>query len=263
MRKKPNYTLIAGITLALIILLPALASAVCTPYPPEAQNAAEKLAAPSPAHIMGTDNLGRDIFSRVMSGAGTTLFIAGATVAIGAVFGSLIGAVTGYRGGAVDAALMRFNDTVTAFPAILLALVIISLLGPGKYNIILALGLLFIPSYARLVRGAVASVKELDYVKSAKLTGASAPRIVVLHILPNIKTTLLSSLAVGFNNAVLAEAGMSYLGIGVQPPEPSLGRMLSESQSFLFSAPWYAVFTGSVVALMILAFSLIGDGARR
>jgi peptide/nickel transport system permease protein len=157
---------------------------------------------------------------------------------------------------------MRFNDTVTAFPSILLALVLISLLGPGKYNVILALGVLFIPSFARIVRGEFAKTKNLDYITNAKLMGAKDLRIMLLHILPNISATLLSSLAIGFNNAVLAEAGMSYLGIGVQPPEPSLGKMLAESQAYLFNSPWYAIFTGFVIVLMILGFSLLGDGLK-
>ena len=142
----------------------------------------------------------------------------------------------------------------------MLALVFISILGTGKYNIILALGIIFIPSFARIVRGEFIRLKELDYVKSAKLMGAGKMRIMFVHILPNAMPALLSAITVGFNNAVLAEAGMSYLGIGVQPPDASLGKMLSEAQSFLFSAPWYVIFPGIVIILLILGFSFLSEG---
>jgi peptide/nickel transport system permease protein len=155
---------------------------------------------------------------------------------------------------------MRINDVITAFPSILLALVLISLIGTGKYNIIIALGILFIPSFARMVRGEFVRQKELDYVRSAKLMGVGPLRIMFVHILPNAAPVLLSSVAIGFNNAVLAEASMSYLGLGVQPPDASLGRMLSEAQSYIFSAPWYALGVGFTIVLLILGFGLISEG---
>ncbi len=172
----------------------------------------------------------------------------------------LLGAITGYFGGLLDEVLMRVNDALAAFPSILLALVFISILGGGAYNIILALGIIFIPSFARIVRGEFIRQKELDYIKSARLMGASHFRIMFVHILPNILPALCSAITVGFNNAVLAEAGMSYLGIGVQPPDASLGRMLSEAQGYLFSAPWYALCPGVIIILLILGFSLINEG---
>ena len=155
---------------------------------------------------------------------------------------------------------MRVNDTILAFPSILLALVIIALMGGGKYNIIIALGILFIPSFARVVRTEFAAQKGLDYVRSARLMGASHFRVMFLHILPNTGKTLLRSIAIGFNNAVLAEAGMSFLGIGVSPTEASLGRMLSDSQAYLFSAPWMALGTGIAIVLLILGFALLSEG---
>ena len=247
--------IITGIMLILIII-----GMFWTPYDPNAMNGAEKMAAPSVRHLFGTDNFGRDIFSRVIQGAGATFLIAAATVAIGLIVGIIIGLITGYYGGWLDEILMRINDSILAFPSILLALVLIAIFGGGKYNIILALGILFIPSFARLVRSEVARQKNTDYVRNARLMGASDFRILFVHILPNIVPVLLSAIAIGFNNAVLAEASMSFLGVGVQPPDPSLGRMLNEAQTYLMSAPWYAMSAGVVIILLILGFGLLGEG---
>ncbi|MGX8699367.1 MAG: ABC transporter permease, partial [bacterium] len=170
----------------------------------------------------------------------------------------------GYRGRKLDATLMRLNDALTAFPSILLALVIIGILGPGKrFSLILALSLAFIPSFARVTRTAAASLRERNFVIAARLRGMRTPGILFLHVLPNCLDVLLPALTIGFNNAVLAEASMSYLGIGITPPEPSLGYMLSEAQSLLRTAPWYALFTGLAILLLILSVSLIGDGLRK
>lgn len=234
-----------------------------TPYDPTAMES-QKFLAPSLQHLMGTDNFGRDIFSRVLKGAGTTFSIAVATVSIGAVLGTLVGALTGFFGGIVDDILMRINDALTAFPSILLALVIISILGPGnKYNVVLALGAVFIPSFARVTRTAFAGLRDVNYVKSARLMGASNSRILWVHILPNTMNVLLPAITIGFNNAVLAEASMSYLGIGVTPPDASLGYMLSEAQSMLTRAPWYALSTGLTIILLVFGVGLIGEGLQR
>ncbi|MCL1848110.1 MAG: ABC transporter permease [Clostridiales bacterium] len=260
MKKRRNYNLILGCAIAGLMALIILAGMIKTPYDPAALNTAAKSQPPSLAHLLGTDNFGRDIFSRILDGAGTTLIIASATVVFGVSAGFAIGAFTGYFGGWLDEVLMRASDVIFAFPSILLALVLISLLGPGKYNVILALGILFVPSYARIVRGEFALQRELDYVKRARIMGAGPLRIMFVHILPNTKNVLLSSMAIGFNNAVLAEASMSYLSIGVQAPDASLGRMLSESQSYFFTAPWYALSAGMTIVLLILGFSLISEG---
>lgn len=258
--KNTNAAWRAGLVLSSVLLFVMLVGVIYTPYDPDAMNGAEKFSAPCLEHWMGTDNFGRDIFSRVLEGLRTTFLVAFSVTAIGSLFGVLLGAVTGYFGGLADEILMRINDALTAFPSILLALVFISVTGSGKYNIISALGIIFIPSFARIVRGEYIRQKELDYVKSAKLAGAGAFRIMFVHILPNILPAFLSAVTVGFNNAVLAEAGMSYLGIGVQPPDASLGRMLSEAQGYLFSAPWYALGPGVTIVLLILGFSLINEG---
>ena len=250
--------ILTGLTLAVIVL-----GFFWTPYSPT-DMAAEKFLPPSAVHLFGTDNFGRDIFSRVLRGAGATLAIAFSVVALGAAGGILLGAATGYFGGLADEILMRIGDTLTAFPSILLALVLISLLGPGnKYNVIFALGLVFIPGYARIARTAYAAARESNYVKSAQLMGISDSRILLVHILPNTAPALLPALTIGFNNAVLAEASMSYLGIGVTPPDASLGYMLSEAQGMFTRAPWYAFCTGLVMVLLIFGVGLIGEGLQR
>ena len=227
MKKKRNLTLIIGAVLTAFMLLFLLIGFFYTPYDPDAMNGAAKFAAPSLSHPFGCDHFGRDIFSRVLKGTGTTFFVAFATLLLGGTIGVLVGAFTGYFGGWIDEILMRINDVIVSFPGILLALVFIALLGPGKYNVILALGIIFV------------------------------------HILPNTVPSLLSMAAIGFNNAVLSEAGMSFLGIGVQPPDASLGRMLSESQTYLMTAPWGSVFPGLAVILLALGVSLLGDGLQK
>ena len=262
--KKRNPYLTVGLVMTGILTALIVLGFFWTPYDPNAMAAGPKLTGPSLAHLMGTDSFGRDIFSRVLKGAGTTYGIALCTVAVGAVCGTVLGAVTGYFGGIVDDVLMRLGDVLTAFPSILLALVVISLLGPGKTgNVILALGLVFIPSFARMARGTYAGLREVNYVKSARLMGAGHLRIMFLHILPNTRQVLLPTLVIGFNNAVLAEASMSYLGIGVKPPDVSLGYMLSESQSYMARAPWYMLTVGGVIVLLILGVSLLGEGLQR
>ena len=264
MKRRMNGYLLAGLIVTGLMAALILVGLVWTPYDPDALLAGPKLEGPSLAHWLGTDSFGRDIFSRVLQGAGTTFLIALSTVAIGAVCGTVLGAVTGYFGGIVDDVLMRLGDVLTAFPSILLALVVISLLGPGKTgNVILALGLVFIPSFARMARGTYAGLREVNYVKSARLMGASSSRILWRHILPNTWSVLLPALTIGFNNAVLAEASMSYLCIGVTPPDASLGYMLSESQGMFMSAPWYALGTGLTLVWMVFGVGLIGEGLQR
>ena len=263
MKRRPNYYLYIGGVLTAVTVITIIIGFFWTPYDPNAVSAASKFASPSIHHILGCDNMGRDIFSRVIEGAGTTLIISAATVIIGTVIGTLLGAFTGYYGGLPDEILMRICDAITAFPSILLALVLVSIMGSGKYNIIIILGILFVPSYSRILRSEYAKCRELNYVKNAKIMGAGDLRIMFVHILPNIIPVLLPAVTIGFNNAVLAEASMSFLSIGVQPPDPSLGRMLSESQTYLFTAPWYALGTGFAIVILILAFSLLGEGLQR
>ncbi|MDF2474268.1 MAG: peptide transporter permease [Anaerocolumna sp.] len=254
-----NINFIIGTVIICLILLFLLIGILHTPFDPNEMNGAIKNMAPSLAHPFGTDNFGRDILSRVMVGASTTFLVAILTVAIGAAIGTAVGAFTGYYGGWLDEVIMRINDGVTSFPSILLALVFVSIIGPGKYNVIIALGIIFVPSFARVIRSEFISLKQMDFVKNAKLMGASDLRIMFVHILPNTKPILVSAITIGFNNAVLAEAGMSYLQLGVQPPDASLGRMLSEAQPYLMNAPWYAMAPGIVIILTVLGVSLVNE----
>ena len=231
--QKKNTSFRIGLTIAVIMAALALIGYVWTPYDPVAIAGSQKFLPPSLRHLFGTDNFGRDIFSRVMAGMGTTFFISLCTVAIGGAVGTLVGAFTGYFGGVADEVLM------------------------------LALGVAFIPSFARVVRAEFARHRSMNYVKSARLMGASHLRIIFRHILPNTWDVLLPALVIGFNNAVLAEASMSYLGIGVAPPDISLGYMLSESQSYMIKAPWYVLCTGLVIVLLILGVSMMGDGLEK
>ena len=262
MKRRWDCNRIIGLILVSVALLLVVIGMFYTPYDPNEISVALKSKAPSLDHWFGTDYMGRDVLSRVMDGAGTTFFVGILTVLIGAFFGSFIGAVTGYFGGIVDEVIMRINDCVASFPSILLALVFVSVIGPGTYNIILALGILFIPSFARVMRSEFIRQKEMDYVKNARLMGASHARIMFVHILPNTRAILMSTVTIGFNNAVLAEAGMSYLSLGVQPPDPSLGRMLSEAQGYLLNAPWFAIFPGLMIVITVLGFSLLNERSK-
>ena len=254
---KYNINRLVGLSFVIMAVLISLVGCFYTPYDPNAMNADIKNAAPSLSHLFGTDNFGRDVFSRVMKGAGTTFLVGISVVSIGAVGGCLLGAFTGYFGGVADLILMRVNDALAAIPSILLALVFVSVFGSGTVQLVAALGILFIPSFARVVRSGFVVQKELDYVKNARLMGAGHLRIMFVHILPNIKSSLLSALAIGFNNAVLSEAAMSYLSLGVQPPDASLGRMLSEAQPYLFRAPWNAIAPGLMILISVLGVGLL------
>lgn len=262
-RKKWNGYLAAGLFMTGLVVFLGILGYFWTPYSTTAMSAAEKFTAPSMHHIFGTDNFGRDIFSRVMQGLGTTLVISTSVVLFSAVAGVLLGAFTGYFGGILDEILMRITDAVNGFPSILLTLVIISLLGKGRQNVIIALGIVFIPSFVRIVRGEFLRLRDADYIKRARLMGVSRLRILFVHILPNIFSVLLVSVMIGFNNAILAESGMSYLGIGVQAPDASLGMMLSDAQGYLQTAPWYALFPGLAIVWIVLGFSLLGEGIRK
>ncbi len=255
--------LLAGSILTGLILLVTLIGFFWLPYETTAMNASEKLQGVSLRHIMGTDGMGRDIFSRVVYGSRITLAIAGGTTLIGALAGTLIGAFTGYFGGTLDEVLMRIMDALFAFPSILLALVFVSLFSTGTVHVAVALGIAFTPSFARIVRSEFLRCRKLDYVESARLLGASHLRIMFVHILPNAANVLLSSILIGFNNAVLAEAGLSYLGIGSQPPYASLGQMLSDAQPYMFRAPWFVLFPGLTIVLMVLGFSFLGEGVKK
>ena len=258
-----NSYFLAGLVMAGLVVLLGIVGMFWTPYSTTAMSAGEKFLPPSPAHIFGTDNFGRDIFSRVMAGLGTTVAISSLVVLFSGAAGILLGAFTGYFGGLADELVMRVTDAVNGFPSILLTLVIISILGSGRQNVILSLGIVFVPGYVRIVRAEFLRLRDADYIRRARLMGVGKMRILFVHILPNILSVFWVSVMIGFNNAILAESGMSYLGIGVQPPDASLGMMLSDAQGYLQSAPWYALAPGLTIVWLVLGFSLLGEGIRR
>ena len=261
--KSDNWYLKCGIIITAFMVALVLIGIFWTPCDPEFMDGSARLSAPSLSHIFGTDNFGRDIFSRVMHGIGNSFVIALLINLIGFLSGTVIGASAGYAGGRFDNILMRICDAVTAFPSVMLALVVIAVLGSGDTNVIWILGILFIPSYARMVRSEMVHQKNLNYVKMARIMGAKPLRIIFVHILPNMYPVLLPAAVIGFNNAVLAEASMSFLGVGVSAATPSLGRMLNESQSFLIGgAPWYAGFVGLSIVLLVMGLSLLGEGLQ-
>lgn len=261
--KKHNPYILAGSVITGGILILVFLGIFFSPYDPTQMNATAKLQGISLQHIMGTDHMGRDVFSRVLYGSRVTLVIAAGTVLIGAGIGTLLGALTGYFGGIFDEIMMRIIDALFAFPSVLLALVFVSLFNSGTYEVMIALGIAFIPSFARIVRSEFLRYRIMDYVESARIQGASDLRIIFEHIMPNVRGILLSSVLIGFNNAVLAEAGLSYLGIGSQPPYASLGKMLSDAQQYMFSAPAYVLGPGMMIVFMVLGFSLLGEGVRK
>ena len=261
-RKKYKIGLIFGIIITLVLLITVIVSCFYLPYDPDEMNAAQKFQAPSAEHWFGTDNFGRDVFSRTVEGLKTTFLVALFTVLIGSFVGTLVGAITGYFGGIIDEVIMRINDALASFPSMLVAMVMVCILGRGPVKLILIMGIVFIPSFARVMRGEFMKLKNRDFILSARLIGCSHWRIMFLHIFPNTIHTLLSSMAIGFNNAVLVEASLSYLGIGVQPPHASLGRMLSEAQGY-FSYIWCVLFPGMVMVLMILGCILLSESVVR
>ena len=262
-RKKWNTYLVIGLLMTGITLAIAVIGAFWTPYEATAMSASEKFVGPSLVHLFGTDNFGRDIFSRVMEAVGTTVVISVLVVTTSSLVGILVGALTGYFGGIIDEVIMRITDAINGFPSILLALVVISVLGTGVDKLILALAIVFCPSFIRIVRSEFIKYRDADFVVRARLMGVSNMRILFVHILPNIFSTFLVSLMIGFNNAILAESGMSFLGIGVQPPDASLGKMLSDAQGYLTSAPWYALAPGLTIVWIVVGFSLLSEGIRR
>lgn len=257
-----SKSLLLGLMLVVLLLLFMLTGIFYTPYEPNEMSPGARLTAPHSAHLWGTDNFGRDIFSRIMEGAQTAFLVGISSVSIGLIFGVLLGAAAGYFGGWLDEIIMRIVDAMLAFPGILLAIMLVSVFGTGLNNTIIALGVMSIPSFTRIARSGFVQFKEFDFVKASLAKGAGASRIIFLHILPNMSSPLIVAASLSFSGSVLAEAGLSYLGLGVQPPDPSWGRMLSEAQPFIVSAPWYVLITGGMITAMVLGFNLLGDGLR-
>lgn len=240
----------------------AVVSLVWTPYEANSMNAPHRLESPSLAHPLGTDQYGRDILSRVMVGAVNSIIVGLVTVSIGMGLGVFLGLVAAYYGRVTDEAIMRFSDLLFGFPAVLTAILITSILGPSVINAMFAIGIFYIPIFSRLTRAVATTTWKKEYVAAARACGRSESAIVWRHIIPNISSPLLIQGTIQFAVAILAEAGLSYLGLGTQPPHPSWGRMLYEAQTFMELAPWMAIFPGVAIALAVLGFNLLGDGLR-
>ncbi|MDE2368630.1 MAG: ABC transporter permease [Burkholderiales bacterium] len=254
--------LAAGALLTASVIAAALLSLVWTPYAPAAIDIAAKLQPPSAAHALGTDSLGRDIVSELLAGARSSLLVGLVAVAIGLVVGVALGAVAAARRGWLDEVLQRVADLGFAFPALLTAILLGAVYGPGLACAIVAIGLFNIPVFFRVTRGAAIAVWARDYVTAARAAGKGPLAITIDHVLPNIAAPLIVQATVSFATAILAEAALSYLGLGTQPPQPSWGRMLAEAQSMLFQAPWLALWPGLAIMATVLGLNLLGDGLR-
>lgn len=255
-----NFTL--GFILSILVVLMAGFSFFWTPYDANSMNPGDRLQAPSWRHPLGTDQYGRDIFSRIMVGAVNSIIVGLVTVAIGMTLGVLLGLAAAYFGKLIEEAIMRFSDLLFGFPAVLSAILITSILGPSMINAMLAIGIFYIPVFARLTRAVAMTIWEREFILAARAGGVSEWNIARRHILPNILSPLLIQGTIQFAVAILAEAGLSYLGLGTQPPHASWGRMLNEAQTFMGLAPWMAIFPGVAIAWAVLGFNLLGDGLR-
>jgi peptide/nickel transport system permease protein len=255
--------LLLGGGIAAVFLLAALVSFVWTPYDVTALDIAAKLQPPSAAHWFGTDHFGRDVFSMIMVGARVSIAVALVAVGIGMGLGVPLGLAAAARRGAwLDEIIMRGNDLVFAFPALLIAIMITAVFGPSALNAIIAIGIFNVPVFARLTRGAALSLWTREFILAARVAGKGAARISLEHILPNVTNLLIVQGTIQFSLGILAEAGLSYVGLGAQPPTPSWGRMLAESQTMIAFAPWLALFPGLAIVFTVLGLNLMGDGLR-
>lgn len=245
-----------------LVLLMALLAPWLSPCDPLAVATRLKLSTPSATHWMGTDFLGRDVLSRILYGARVSVFVGLVSVSIGAGFGYLLGLVAGCRGGWLDSLIMRAMDVLFAFPSILLALVIVSVLGPNLTHTMIAIGIVFMPVFTRTVRAAVLTVKGTDYVENARSVGVRPLKIVLRHIVPNTLSPFLVQTTLALSSAILTESSLSFLGLGIQPPYPSWGSMLSESRNTMELAPWTALYPAIFIFLTVLAFNILGDSLR-
>ncbi len=252
---------IAGLTIIILVTLLAILAPLLSPHGPTEQ-VARRLLEPSSDYLLGTDEFGRDIFSRVIYGSRISLYVGLISVSLALVGGGVLGLIAGYAGGRIDTLLMRLVDILFAIPSLVLAIVIAGLLGPSLTNAMIAIGIVYAPIYARLVRGEVLTVRNQLYIESARASGVGDLGMVVRHILPNITATLIVQTTLLLSTAILAEAALSFLGLGTQPPDPSWGTMLGSGRRYMELTPWVAIAPGIAIVITVLGFNLLGDGLR-
>lgn len=257
-----NKAAVVGGLIILFYIFIAVFAPVLAPYHPHDINLGNKLMPPSTEHWMGTDDKGRDILSRILYGSRLSMGVGFAAVIFGAFFGITLGLIAGYYGKWIDSVIMRCMDVLLAFPGILLALAIVSALGPSLINVTIAVGAFSVPLFARIVRGSTLEVKQLEYIDAIRSLGAKDGTIIFKHILPNIMSPIIVQGTLRVATAILSAAGLSFLGLGAQPPSSEWGTMLSSGRDFLFSAPYIAIFPGLAIAFLVLGFNIFGDGLR-
>ena len=259
-RKSPGA--LAGAAVVALIVVLAVGAPLFASGDPLAQNLAHGAQPPGASHPFGTDKLGRDLFARILYGARISIQIGFVAVGLAISAGTLVGLVAGYAGKRVDTVLMSAMDLMLAFPSIILAIAITTILGPSINNLMIAVGIVYLPQYARLARASVLAVKEHEFVEAARALGAGVPAILARHILPNIVSPLLVQATLGIATAELEAAGLSYLGLGARPPAPEWGAMLNDARDYWLGAPWALIFPGVSITLLVLGFNLLGDGLR-
>jgi peptide/nickel transport system permease protein len=258
-RSRPGM---AGAVVLVVVTLAAIFAGQVSPYNPTRQDFRVEHEPPSAAHLMGTDEFGRDVLSRIIWGAQASLQAGATAASIALVAGLVLGMIAAYYGGHADNFIMRTMDVILAFPYILLAIAVVAILGPGLRNAMIAIGIVYIPHYARVVRGAVLSVRAREYVDAARALGARDGRIMWQHVLPNTLAPVIVQTTLNVGSAIIDTAGLSFLGLGTQPPTPDWGNMLSAGRSYVIDAPWIATFPGLAILLTVLAFNLMGDALR-
>ena len=257
-----NKNFILGSCMVGLMVLIMVVGFFYMPYDPDVMDTEHELQFFSAAHPLGTDQFGRDILSRIMEGTRVSFVVGALTVVFGLLVGGAVGAVAGYYGGKIDEVIMKLIDTQMAFPGVLLALMLIAVFGNSLQNLIFALGIMSIPRFARITRSGFIKYRDAEFIKAARSRGAGDGRIIFLHILPNIVPELIVTSSLGFAGAVMSEAGLSYLGLGIQPPTPSFGKMLSEAQAEILQAGWYVLVPAAAITLLVMGFNLIGDALQ-
>ena len=257
---RSNFALSAGAAITILMILVALLAPLLAPYDPSAQETRRRLEGPSEKHMLGLDDLGRDVLSRILYGARISLRVGFSVVLIASMIGVLLGAMAGYFGGKIDTLIMRICDILLAFPGILLAIALVAVLGPSINNVIIALATIGWVGYARLVRGQVLKIREMEFVTAARALGAKSFRVILRHVLPNVLSPVIVMATLGLAGAILSEAALSFLGLGVQPPTPSWGAMLTSGRRYLGLANHLAIFPGIAIMLAVMGLNFLGDG---